>query len=77
MIRVDLKRHGEPDAKRVLMRPPAKFVLVGAMPDVLTTGAPWGALLKRALTWPKGTVVTLSATDEETGRTIFLRGRVK
>jgi hypothetical protein len=69
MIRVDLKRHGEPKGQR--------FALVGTAPCYITVRAPWSALLKRALTWPKGTVITLAATDEETGCTMFLRGRVK
>lgn len=50
-------------------RPSLHTIVIGA--------SSLGYMLQRALSEPQKTLVTLNITDEATGRTIFLRGRVK
>jgi hypothetical protein len=77
MIRVDLKRHGEPSPLYTVSLDEQSAHMSAEVPTARVARSIVVTLLRRALAEDVGTVVTLNITDEDTGRTIFLRGRVK
>jgi hypothetical protein len=79
MIRVDLKRHGKPSAQlaRAVLNKRWMYPYSGTIEGSLGASIDMPELLRRAVEEPIRTVITINVTDDETGRTIFLRGGLK